>query len=69
MANGLYEIQTHMPEVKLIGTVHDEAIGEIDARDTKHIQHVFNQNLCQVPTWATGLPLAAEGWIGKRYKK
>ena len=73
MANGLLQIQKHMPEVTLIGTVHDEAIGEIDKL---HIQDttvttidVFNRHLCHIPEWAEGLPLEAEGWIGRRYKK
>ena len=48
-------------------TVHDELVAEVPAGfgDVKE----FEQILTQVPTWATGLPIAAEGWRGVRYRK
>jgi len=70
MAHGLMKIDQEMPEVALIGTVHDEAIGEINkANVTPVTLDQFNNCLCSLPAWATGLPLKAEGWIGERYKK
>jgi DNA polymerase len=48
-------------------TVHDEIVAEVPAGfgDVK----AFEQILTQVPTWATGWPIAAEGWRGHRYRK
>lgn len=47
--------------------VHDEAIAEVpeDVGDVS----TFENYLCDLPAWAYGLPLKAEGWRGKRYKK
>lgn len=49
--------------------VHDEAVVEIptSAEDdvTDHIERI----MAEVPTWASGLPVAAEGWRGPRYRK
>jgi DNA polymerase len=70
MAQGLLNIKQKMPYVTLIGTVHDEAIAIIkDLHVNTTTVGVFNRHLCRMPTWADGLPLEAEGWIGARYKK
>lgn len=46
--------------------VHDEILADVgpDA-DYEHFKSIF----LQTPPWATGLPLAAGGWIGPRYRK
>jgi len=51
----------------LIGSVHDEALAEVDESftDLKH----FCDTMCKMPVWAEGLPLAADGMIEKRYRK
>lgn len=69
MGQGLINIRENMQEVDLLGTVHDEAIGEIDDEyaDDHHLE-LFNNNLCSIP-WATDLPLAADGYIAQRYRK
>jgi len=70
MGNGLLEVDKHMPEVNLIGTVHDEGIGEIDDENIRpDTLDTFNKLLCSIPEWAEGLPLEAEGYIAKRYRK
>jgi DNA polymerase len=69
MAHGMLNVHHKMSDVKLILTVHDEAGVLIpDALATEDKLQEFNEHLCDV-AWADGLPLAAEGYIGKRYKK
>jgi DNA polymerase len=48
-------------------TVHDEVLCE-------HIEEFggvteFCEIMAKVPSWAPGLPVAAAGWRGNRYKK
>jgi len=45
--------------------VHDELVAVKDGADLKE----FEQLMAEAPEWAAGLPLAAEGWIGERYRK
>lgn len=51
----------------LVMCVHDEAVGEIPmgSMTLDEAMKIF----VSAPKWAEGLPLAAEGWIGKRYRK
>ena len=51
---------------KICAHVHDEIVCEVhpDA-DVKQ----FEALMSQAPAWAVGLPLAAEGWKGPRYRK
>lgn len=46
--------------------IHDEAVTEVDP--DKGIEGL-NGALAMVPPWAVGLPLAAKGFGGKRYRK
>lgn len=47
--------------------VHDEVVAEVkqDGGDLKY----FEQLCAVTPAWAEGLPVAAAGWRGKRYRK
>ena len=47
--------------------VHDEAAAELP--DERGSLEEFNRLMAVVPPWAVGMPLAAEGWSGARYKK
>ena len=69
MANGLKNVEQAMHTVQLIGTVHDEALAEGPDDMSSRSLNTFNFNLCLLPAWAKGLPLAAEGYIAKRYRK
>jgi len=69
MAYGLTIVKRRMPFITLLGTVHDEAIGEGDGDMSQSTLDNFNKCLCKLPGWAEGLPLEAEGYIAKRYRK
>ena len=51
----------------LIGTVHDETIAEVSP-DFGSLDEA-RELMCRLPDWAAGLPVAAEGWRAKRYRK
>lgn len=51
----------------LVAHIHDEILAE--ERIGKRDIHQFCQIMEEVPAWATGMPIAAEGWTGKRFRK
>jgi DNA polymerase len=48
--------------------VHDEIVAEVDAHKNWDLT-LFEIYMKRVPVWAAGLPIAVEGWKGKRYRK
>ena len=56
-------------------TVHDEIVAEvpvsqyIDADGEDEVLAEFISLLETLPSWAEGCPVAAEGWMGFRYRK
>lgn len=51
----------------IIGTVHDEVVLEV-AKDFGSLDEV-NEIMCDLPEWAEGLPVKAEGFRARRYRK
>jgi DNA polymerase len=52
----------------IIMHVHDELVSEVKKNSGKNIAEA-TKLLCEVPKWAVGLPIQADGWEGKRYRK
>ncbi len=65
MVEGMFRLEDAGFEVIL--TVHDEVIAEAD--EGHGTAEEFEKLLEIVPTWAEGLPVKAEAWCGKRYRK
>lgn len=65
LVNGMFQAEAH--RYPIIMHVHDEAVAEVP-EGTGSVEE-FEDLLCRLPEWAEGLPLKAEGWRGKRYKK
>lgn len=52
---------------KIVLTVHDELVAEVKENE-KSVEE-FIKIITELPAWAKGCPINAEGWRGKRYKK
>jgi len=48
-------------------TIHDEVLTEVE-QGTRSLDEL-NFTLTDVESWAAGLPVAAEGWVGSYYRK
>lgn len=60
-------LRLHRAGYRLLLTVHDEIVCE-RKRGAGSIDEVINF-MTIVPDWTKGCPIAAEGWIGERYRK
>lgn len=70
LCHGKLNIINNMPEVQLILSVHDEAGGLVKNSNIHDgTMELFNYNLCKLQPWMEGMPLKAEGYIAKRYRK
>ena len=59
-----YQIVMHVhDEIVVEGPIIPEGVG------ITHSLRNFETLVAQVPAWAFGLPIAVEGWKGKRYRK
>lgn len=50
---------------RVLLSVHDEVVAEHESLDHELLERVLEQ----VPAWALGCPVKAEGWTGDRYRK
>lgn len=48
--------------------IHDEVVLEIPADSSQSLEEAIAL-MCRAPSWATGLPLNADGFVGDYYKK
>lgn len=49
--------------------IHDEVVTEVPEDAPEDTLSKVESIMAEVPAWAEGLPLTAEGWRGKRYRK
>lgn len=49
--------------------VHDECVMEITSTCDEHTLKRIEELMAQTPAWAAGLPVSAEGWRARRYRK
>jgi len=69
MMRGMLNVKKHMPHVKIIGSVHDEALALIKTEDaTPDAMAKFTHHLCDVD-FLPDCPIKAVGFFTKRYKK
>ena len=69
LAYGKLCVNEHYP---VIGSVHDEIIVEVSAAAVEWGEFTlekFYKLMCKTEPWADTLPVKAEGYIGRRYKK
>jgi DNA polymerase I-like protein with 3'-5' exonuclease and polymerase domains len=49
--------------------VHDEPVAEVEKFRAQHTRERMTAIMSTTPSYAPGLPLAAEAWHGRRYRK
>jgi DNA polymerase bacteriophage-type len=53
----------------VVNCIHDEILILVPEQDgDAALEHVV-ELMTKAPEWAPGFPLAAEGWVGQRYRK
>lgn len=67
LANGLKNLVNN--GYRALFHIHDEIISEISKNDTRFNLENAIKLMCEVPDWAEGLPLNADGFISNYYKK
>ena len=53
----------------MIFHVHDESVAEVAKFRATYVKEQMEKIMSIAPPWALGLPLAAAGWAGRRYRK
>jgi DNA polymerase len=68
LANSMLALENKGFEV--INSIHDEVLLLVDEDGAEEaLENEVMQIMTTPPSWASDFPLAAEGWVSKRYKK
>jgi DNA polymerase bacteriophage-type len=59
----------HREGVRIVATIHDEIVALATEQEADAIRHRMVEVLSTPPIWASGLPLAAEGYVNRRFLK
>jgi hypothetical protein len=54
---------------EVINLIHDEVLLLVDESKGDTALDDVTKIMTTPPQWASDFPLAAEGWVGKRYRK
>lgn len=60
-------LRLHTMGSSIVIHVHDEIVTEV--KQGEEDVEFLEKQMCILPSWAAGLPIAAEGWVGKRFRK
>jgi hypothetical protein len=66
LAEAMHRVDERDP-FRLLLSIHDEVIAEAPIGTCKVKE--FEDIMAEVPKWASGMPISAEGWIGPRLRK
>ena len=66
LANAMLNLELHGYEV--INSIHDEVLLLVDEEQADKALERVTWIMTTPPKWAPDFPLAAEGWVSKRYK-
>jgi DNA polymerase len=68
LANGMLNLERNGYEI--VNSIHDEVLLLVDEDKAEEaLENDVMYIMTTPPSWATDFPLAAEGWVSKRYKK
>jgi DNA polymerase len=68
LANAMLNLELNGYEI--INSIHDEVLLLVDeSKAEEALENDVMPIMTHPPKWAPDFPLAAEGWVGKRYRK
>ena len=67
LVHGMLTAEAHGFQIGI--SIYDEVVCEIEDRDHEEQLALLCKCLCATQPWSAGIPLRAEGFVGKRYKK
>lgn len=67
MAEAIVDMEA--PGIPVVLSVHDEVIAEVEAHQGQDVLDQMLAYLTKPRPWTKGLPIAAAGWFGPRYRK